>query len=310
MTALPLQRAQVRVPCSTSNLGAGFDCLGLALDRYLRAEFVPADHELVVERTGSAASISPDRDYVRDLFVAELARLGNAQPRGTLILHSDIPVGRGLGSSAAAVVAGLLLAHAARGEQQPDRATLLELAEAHEGHPDNVAPALFGGLVGAARDTAGRAHAFRLPLSDQIGFAFAAPDFEVPTPLARRALPDSVPHALAARALGRTAALLQGLAEADAHLLRLGFADELHVPYRLKLIPHAEDAFAAARAAGAWAVTISGSGSGLIALCARGTERTIADALASALHDERAAGQPIAFAARPDLTGASSQPED
>src|SRR5262249_28963521 len=149
---------------------------------------------------------------------------------------------------------------------------------------DNVAPALFGGLVGVARDSEGRAQAFSLPLSENVGFAFAAPDVEVPTPLARRALPAEVPHAMAARALGRMAALVEGLALGDEQMLQLGFADELHVPYRLPLIPRAREAFSAAREAGAWAVTISGSGSGLIALCARGTESAIASVMSDALH--------------------------
>ena len=96
---MKLRRARVRVPCSTSNLGAGFDCLGLALDRYLHAEFIPGDHTLTVQRAGTAAAVTDDRDYVRALFQDELARLGHAQACGTLQLNSDIPLGRGLGSS-------------------------------------------------------------------------------------------------------------------------------------------------------------------------------------------------------------------
>src|SRR5262245_43861478 len=100
---MTLRRARVRVPCSTSNLGAGFDCIGLAFNRYLHAEFTPGDHALTVQRAGTAAPVTDDRDYVRGLFQAELERLGQPQPRGTLLLNSDIPLGRGLGSSASAV---------------------------------------------------------------------------------------------------------------------------------------------------------------------------------------------------------------
>jgi homoserine kinase len=122
-------------------------------------------------------------------------------------------------------------------------------------------------------------------LSDTIGFAFAAPDIEVPTQRARRVLPQSVAHELAARGLGRVAALLQGFATGDAELLRIGFTDELHVPYRLPLIPRAEPAMHAAMDAGAWAVTISGSGSGLIAVAPRGAESRVASAMATALQE-------------------------
>ncbi|MGH7467619.1 MAG: homoserine kinase [Longimicrobiales bacterium] len=304
-----LRRARVRVPCSTSNLGSGFDCLGLALDRHLTAEFWPGDAPLSVERTGTAARITLDRDHVYACFVAELDRLETAVPPGKLVIRSDIPLGRGLGSSASAVVAGLLLAHAVLGQSRVDPRALLPLAEEREGHPDNVAPALLGGLVAVARAQDGSAHPIRLPLSDEIGFAFAAPDLEVPTPLARRALPEHVPHGVAARALGRTAALLHGLALGDTSLLRIGFTDELHVPYRLPLIPGAQRAFAAARAAGAAAITISGSGSGLIAVCARGTEQVVAAAMAAALQIENP-GETLALAMQPDATGASILLED
>jgi homoserine kinase len=310
-TKKSLQRARVRVPCSTSNLGAGFDCIGLALDRHLLAEFIPGEEpELVVERRGTAAQIEPGKDHVCTNFVAELERLGHAPATGRLIVGSNIPLGRGLGSSAAAVVAGLVLAHGAAGEVRPELAALLPLAEAQEGHPDNVAPALLGGLIAVARDAEARPHALRLSLSDEIGFAFAAPDVEVPTPTARRALPENVPHEQAARSLGRTAALVTGLARGDANLLRIGFLDELHVPYRLPLIPCADSAIAAARDAGAWAITISGSGSGLIAVCARGHERAVAEAMANALLADDTTGQPIGFAARPDVMGATIYFED
>jgi homoserine kinase len=304
-----LRRARVRVPCSTSNLGAGFDCIGLALDRHLIAEFIPGEEPLAVERTGTATQLTLDRDYVYGCLIRELERLGHAPPAGKLVIRSNIPLGRGLGSSAAAVVAGLMLARALLGESRPDALAILPLAEAREGHPDNIAPALMGGLVAVARTADGSAQPFRLPLSDEIGFAFAAPDLEVPTPLARQTLPEQVPHTMAARALGRTAALLHGLARADPALLALGFTDELHVPHRLPLIPGAARALVAARAAGAYAATISGSGSGIIAACARGTERPVAAAMATALQAENA-GEVLTLALRPDVTGATTLLED
>jgi len=291
--------ARIRVPCSTSNLGAGFDCIGLALNRFLRAEFEPGGTALEIVRHGTLAGIVAPvaEDLFVRVFVAELERAGHAGVCGRLVLDSEIPIARGLGSSAAATVGGLLLARVVTGGAI-DRSELLRQAAALEGHPDNSAPALYGGLVGVARGADGAARAMELPLSASIGFAFAAPHVEVPTPLARKALPASVPHLQATRALGRLAALVHGLATGEPELLRAGFADELHVPYRLPLIPRAQAAIDAAHAAGAWAVTISGSGSGLIAACPKGAEHEVAAAMATAL---RGPGETpcTAFAAEP-----------
>jgi homoserine kinase len=301
------RRIRVRVPCSTSNLGAGFDAIGLAFTRHIHVDFERADEaRFRFNRHGALARLGDERDAVRAALLGQVDQLGLREIGGDITVRSDIPIGRGLGSSAAATVAGLALARALAGEREPDRAGLLQIAERVEGHPDNAAPSLFGGLVAIAR-AGGAARAFALPLSERIGFAFAAPDYEVATPLARRALPREVEHGLAVRSLGRMAALLQGLATADAELLRIGFQDELHVPYRLPLISGAQHAFDAAVRAGAWAVTISGSGSGLIAVCPRGSEEPVAHAMAQALHQSDAN---YAFRAEPDLSGVTVEIEE
>jgi homoserine kinase len=297
MHNMTLRRARVRVPCSTSNLGSGFDCLGLAFARYIAAEYEPGTAPLSVERHGTAHFIGNERDVTRASFLEEL---GRADIGGILRVNSDIPLGRGLGSSAAATVAGLLLARAVLGEHDPDRQTLLQSATTREGHPDNAAPSLLGGLVAVARDAHDNPRAFRLTLSTQVGFAFAAPSVEVPTPLARRALPMTVAHTVATRSLGRVAAALKGFECADPELLRIGFTDELHVKYRLPFIPRGELAIEAGLDAGAWAVTISGSGSGLIAVCPTDRAAVVAAAMAVALQQE---DYTFAFAAQPDTRG-------
>lgn len=298
------RRARVRVPASTSNLGAGFDVLGLALNRYLEAEYEPGPGPLRLERRGTLAALAggPGEDLLVRVFCAYLERRGAAVPGGTLRVESEIPVARGLGSSATAVVAGIGLAMLAVG-REVDREEALVEAEGWEGHLDNVAPALFGGLVAVAKDAEGRARAFPLPLSGDLGFAWAAPGVEVPTQKARAALPASVAHAVATRGLGRLAALVRGLATGDPELLRIGFEDELHVPYRLPLIPGATGAFEAAREAGAWAVTISGSGSGLIAVCAPERAAEVAEAMAEAFRRVPGPEGVVSFAARPDEQG-------
>jgi homoserine kinase len=310
-----LRACAVRVPCSTSNLGAGFDCLGLAFDRYLDAGFTPDEDTpdatgegapgsregapgwrdgapvsregapdlregtLRVRRAGTLAALDlpPEQDLIVTAFLAELRRRGVGAVTGEIAVTSGIPVGRGLGSSAAAVVAGIALATAAT-HAHLDRDSALASAAAAEGHPDNAGPSIHGGLVAIAY--AGHTpRALRLPLSPDLSFVFAAPDATVSTQRARAALPGQVPHSAAVRNTGRMAALLYGLAQADRDALAAGFNDELHVPYRLPLIPGAREAMAAAAVAGAWAVTISGSGSGLLAVCGRGSEQAVLNAL-------------------------------
>ncbi|MGD8276786.1 MAG: homoserine kinase [Gemmatimonadota bacterium] len=306
--------ASVRVPCSTSNLGAGFDCIGLALARHLHVAYEPGAAPVRIERAGTLAFQTHDAgdDAIVRALATGLAARGVSGFGGVLRATSGIPVSRGLGSSAAATVAGLALAAAALGEPF-ERESALEAAAALEGHPDNAAPALHGGLVAIATGADGRPRAFPLPLSDRIGFAFAAPPVEIATAYARRVLPASVPHATAVRALGRVAALVRGLAEGDPELLRTGFTDALHVPYRMPLIPGAADAVAAALDADAWAVTVSGSGSGLIAVCPAGTEDRVAERMLEAFGAAGAlagAGRALAgedagvgFAVRVDMDG-------
>jgi homoserine kinase len=309
---------EVRVPCSTSNLGAGFDCIGLAFRRYLTVRCTPGDLPLQITRSGTLEQLG--ETAARDAVILGLraALPAGAVVTGTLDMHSDIPIGRGLGSSAAATVAGIVLANVltilaaggtpddAREVSPAFRMHSLALATDIEGHPDNSAPALFGGLVAVARDGASSLNAFRLPVSTDIGFVFAAPDLSVSTLAARAALPAEVPHALAARMLGRMAALVRGLETADPDLLRIGLTDELHVQHRLPLIPGGAAAIAAARTAGAWGATISGSGSGLLAVGPVSARPTIASAMSEAL--ARAGAPGIGIEMELDMTGVQVRP--
>ena len=291
----------VRVPCSTSNLGSGFDCVGLAFNRYLTATLTVTAAPLQIERRGTLTDLA---DAADDLVVAAMRQL-QYEPRGELVLDSDIPVGRGLGSSAAATVAGVMLAAHVRG-QPLDRDTVAAHATAIEGHPDNAVPAIYGGLMAAILDQASeitKVRVHRLPLSNALRFVYAAPDAIVSTRAARQALPESVPHRTAVGAIARSIALLQGLADGDPELLRIGCSDELHVPYRLPMIPGGQAAQQAALDAGAFAATISGSGSGMIAVCGVNTEGVVLDAMRTAF--ERAtAAEAIAFVAATDEKGA------
>jgi homoserine kinase len=310
MTTVPpaaLQACAVRVPCSTSNLGAGFDCLGLALDRYLDAGYEPEPGTLQVTRAGElrALDIDDSDDLLITAFRAQLELHGVRAAGGSIMVRSEIPIGRGLGSSGAAVAAGIALASAAAG-QPLDLAAALAAAVRFEGHPDNAAPALYGGLVAVAYTDHSTPRAMRMRLSPDVMFVFAAPDSTVSTQRARAVLPQHVPHSAAVRNTSRMAALLYGLAHADADAIGAGFNDELHVPYRLPLIPGATAVMKSAVAAGAWGATISGSGSGMIAACPRGSEGRVLHAMTEALRQGGHGGG--GFVARPDMTG--TQPRD
>jgi homoserine kinase len=300
----PLRAARVRVPSSTSNLGGGYDTLGLALDRYLEASFEPSGSAsgLEVEREGSLARLEGDvsNDLVAQTFTSALAA-AKAAPTGRLHLTSNIPVVRGLGSSAAAILAGYDLARAALGLPRAD-ADAFAAAYAHEGHGDNTAPSLYGGLRGVVQTLEG-VKVIGLPLSDAVGFAYAAPSAGFSTKEARAVLPGTVSHSTAVSALGRITALVTGLATADAELIRIGVEDELHVPHRLPLIPGAASAMSAGYDAGAWAVTISGAGSGLIAMCEPDDAEQVAAAMRAMFSLGGDDPECVGFAVRPDLEG-------
>lgn len=297
-----LAPAAVRVPCSTSNLGGGYDVLGVALDRCLNARFEPGDGPLRLERSGTLASIDGgvQDDIVARAFTDALAPSGIV-PAGTLHLDSNIPIARGLGSSAAATLAGFDLARSARGLERDDDAAF-RFAFRREGHGDNAAPCLWGGLRAVLLGGDGPT-VIGLELSPAIGFAYAAPAAGISTREARDALPLQVGHGTAARSLSRAVALVRGLATGDPELLRIGGEDELHVPHRLPMIPGAYNAIGAGYDAGAWLVTVSGAGSGLIALC----EPALAEGVAAAMREVFSTGAEdsgsVGFAAAVDHGG-------
>ena len=303
MTKARLATAAVRVPGSTSNLGSGFDTIGLALDRYLEARFDPDDSGmLTVERHGTLRRLEefPGPDIVASTFRSTLERYGQS-PAGRLLLDSSIPVIRGFGSSAAALVAGHDLARAALGLDM-DRDESFNAALSREGHGDNAGPCVFGGLC-AIVPAEDRPSVVPLRLSTEVGFAYAAPAEPLATSEARAALPSKVDHAIAVEALGRLTALLEGLAHGDPNLITSGIQDALHVPYRLPLIEGGAEAVAAGYEAGAWGVTISGGGSGLIAVCPPEVADRVASAMRAVFDHGRDDPECLGFVVRPDTVG-------
>lgn len=269
--------ARVRVPASSSNLGAGFDCIGVAVDRWLVASVTPVAGSAISIRRGGRLTAVPlpvDEDLLARGFRA-------AGGRGGMIdATSDIPVGCGLGSSAAAIVAGVLLADAAL-ELNLTRQQIVEIAAAIEGHPDNVAPAVYGGAVLSVRTPAGLISA-PLTVAAGIELLLVVPPFPSDTKAARAVLPKMLPHAEAVVAAGRAAALVQGLSTGDGALLGAALDDVLHVPFRRARIPGYDAVVTAAQGAGAFGATLSGAGSAILAITPRDRAAAVGAAMIAA----------------------------
>jgi homoserine kinase len=271
-------KLQVRVPATSANLGPGFDCMGLALNlwNHFAVEELPDGVEIQVVNGGEGAEELPrDRAHlVLRTMLTELAHLtGDAiwydhPPALRLICRNEVPSGSGLGSSSTAVLGGLLLAHAyycqrIRHADGIDRDAVLYRAIEHEGHGDNVAPALLGGLVLVA-SVDGPAIVRRLSIPTW-RVVVCVPTYHFLTSTARAALPTQYSKQDAIYNVGHALLVMEALRTGDHHLLGQAIRDRLHVPYRLSLIPGARDACRAAMEQGASAATISGAGPGLIA---------------------------------------------
>ena len=277
---------RVRVPASTSNLGPGFDCLGAALSLYVEVQVVEQAEQHRFGTLEGEAKHWP----LEDNLLTKAFDLGRDSTGGGFVFDvtSDVPISRGLGSSAAAVAAGLLLG-AKVADSGASRDELLARGIAVEGHPDNIAPALLGGCR-VCVPLEGGARVFRQPVHSSLGWALAWPEVEVSTEVARSSLPKEVRFRDAVENPRRLALLLEGLRTGDGELLRHGIEDRLHAAYRLALVPGASRVLAAAREAGAYAATVSGSGSAHVALTPKDRAAEVAEAMASAWRERGGEG--------------------
>ncbi len=289
--ALMEQRAfTVRVPATTANLGPGFDCLGMALDLWNEAVFVPGGEGFRTEIAGYGAGLLPggEQNLIVQQALRVFAACGKPAPSGLYIRCTNrIPPGGGLGSSAAATLTGLLGGNALLGRPLSDD-KILEMAVEVEGHPDNAAPALFGGLVLSTLTDSGVVQR-KIPVKP-VCTVVVTPDFILLTRQARAALPKQVPFADASFNIARAALTIEALRSGDLQLLSQAMQDRLHQPYRLRLIPGGEQVFQAALAAGASAVAISGAGPSLIAF-GREPMQPVADAMIAAFASAGLAAQ-------------------
>lgn len=263
--------ASVDVPASTANLGSGFDSFAAALSLKLRAELWHGDEAGIVLNARGEGAPRPDEPADENLLIRafrEGLRVSAAPGAASwrLEVSSMIPAARGLGSSAAAIVAGVVLG-AAVGRRTVEADELLALAARLEGHPDNVAAALYGGFTIALAETDERIvlRRFRVPEA-WIPVAFVA-QRESRTHEMREALPAAISHAAAARQAGRSALLATAIMTSDASLLRAAMTDELHQPFRLPLLAGSRHLIELAYDRGAAGACLSGAGPTVLAIC-------------------------------------------
>lgn len=261
----------IRVPATSANLGPGFDSLGLALDLWNETVFILAVEFSVQVKGEGAQRLSTGENNLIIRSAQRLAeRVGKTLPPFHAHCTNHIPPGSGLGSSAAAVLTGLLGANALLGRPLLNE-EILNLGTEIEGHSDNIAPALLGGLVVSTMDT-GKVIAHKIVGGEHaspLHFTVIVPDFHLPTREARAALPEHVALKDAIHNISRAVLVTESLRRGDLDLLGKAMTDTLHQPHRLPLIPGANEAMDAAKGAGASAVALSGAGPSLIAFSSK-----------------------------------------
>lgn len=263
--------SRVRVPASSANLGPGFDALGLALDLHLECRFRPAP-VLSIHATGTDAEGIPgdETNLIWQTALAVARDIGEPIPPIELHVDNRIPLGKGLGSSAAALTAGVVIAdRLLELHWKPWR--ILDEAARIEGHPDNVAACVLGSVVVSAIDSGGVARAVRLDFPAKYRVAVVVPDFILPTSQARAVLPETYSRADAVFNLQRSALLMAALATGSTAAFPAALEDRLHQPYRAPLVPGLEQILRL-RAPGLLGCALSGAGPSILVFHERGHE--------------------------------------
>jgi homoserine kinase len=285
------------VPATSANLGCAFDCGGLALKLYLQAFFAPAEtSKLTLEYRGKTPQGFPlnDSNLILHALRFAAAELDAPPPAGHVVVESEIPISVGLGSSAAAVIAGLLLGARYSGKDASSE-EILGWAEEIEGHIDNAAAAYHGGLVFALCNNVERIRTVRTDFPESIRLVLVSPSVTVPTHEARQALPAAYDRSDVLHTLQRTALLAATCFSGNFDLFPELFDDKLHQPYRQKLVPGMERCLRM-RHDGLMGVAISGSGSSAIAFATR-NEQEIGEALQEIFAEEGTSAEVVCTSA-------------
>lgn len=265
----------LRVPASSANLGPGFDALGLALNVYLTCRFRGAEALAITVSGRDAGAISTGPDNLIWQTALSVARAHAMEmPPIELQIQNDIPIGKGMGSSAAALTAGVVIADRLLDLRwKPLR--ILDEAARLEGHPDNVAPCTLGSIVASAIDSGGVVRSVRLHLPQGFGIGVVVPDFDLPTTKARAVLPDCYSKQDAIFNVQRASLLMAALATGSTWAFPVALDDRFHQPYRAPLVPGL-DAILKLRAPGLLGCALSGAGPSILVFFERGHE-TVCD---------------------------------
>lgn len=273
-----MKRVHVRVPATSANIGPGFDCLGVALTMYagFTCEIIDSGLEITgcpeIYRNGNNLFVQAYRRAEREIGV---------EPMPIRVhIETDVPVSRGLGSSASLWAGGVSAANALNGSPL-SKEKLVELCNELEGHPDNIAPAVLGGMCASFVED-GVPTTMKVDVADNIGFIALIPNFETETKAMRAVLPKEIPFADAVFNSSRLAVMLHGFERGRLELIAKALDDRLHQPYRKHLIHEYFRAEAAAKKAGCAAFCISGSGSTCLGVC----EAERAEAIAETVQKE------------------------
>ena len=271
---------KIRVPATTANLGPGFDCLGLALKLYLKLEIEEIEEGLVVEYQGEGAekfSAKKKEDTLiwKSINLVLKRTYKDIHKKGLKIrVLNEIPITRGLGSSASAIIGGVVGAARLYNIDLTNQ-EMLELALSLEGHMDNIVPALIGGLTLAYKTGRGEIKWARIKTPLDLRVVVAIPDFTLSTGEMRKALPQKVALPEAVFNLSRSALLVNALQNSDWKVLAEAMEDRLHQPYRAPFIPGIEDMFSQIKKTGLAGIALSGSGPSTVSLTKKGSEEAI-----------------------------------
>ncbi|MDU2242119.1 MAG: homoserine kinase [Paenibacillus sp.] len=283
---------RVKVPASTANLGPGFDTLGMALNLYSWIEMKPAASTVFRLHGGNLEGLPTDKsNLVYQVAQSVFAEAGVILPELEISMKSDIPLTRGLGSSASAIVGALFAANLLIGEPL-SQAKLFDMATALEKHPDNVGASLFGGIITAVWDGS-HADVLRIEPPADLEVLVAIPDFQLSTSKAREALPKQISLQDAVYNVSRTSLLTAALAAGRLDLISAAMRDRLHQPYRASLVPGMARILEEATAHGALGAALSGAGPTLLCLTDRrqGTDDQLESFLLEVLGEQGIAAQ-------------------
>lgn len=302
-------KVRVKVPASSANLGPGFDALGMALNLYGWIEMSPSESTTITLLGENVAGLPTDKsNLLYKIAQRVFAAAGEGPTELNITMYSDIPLTRGLGSSASAIVGALGAANALIGSPLALN-ELFQLATEIEGHPDNVGASLYGGIIAAVWD-GGKASHVRIDPHPHLEALVAIPSFELSTGKARAVLPDKINRADAVYNIGHASMLIAALATGSLEAIREAMSDRIHQPFRAPLVPGMEQCLLEATEHGALGAALSGAGPTLLALvdAASGRKNELETFMRTTLQQHGVAAEMLWL--KPSVTGLEVVPAD